>query len=413
MKTFKAQYLSDERKGEYMPIRLKAVLVRHNLSQAQWCKSLGNGRLMHRVAGNLLLNWGQWPKNIPPGVIREATENFLLDAGVPAQELTDLWTVDKEDPARGHASWPGRSSYEHRNNPQPHYDIDLPEADMLTQQAKKHFKLFRDPFTDDIQSSDDVFLSGEQHYIREAMFYTAKHAGFLAVIGESGAGKSTLRRDLIERINKEALPITVIQPRTIDKSRLTASAICDAIVGDLSREAPKRTLEGKARQVERLLTGSSRAGNTHVLIIEEAHDMDIRALKYLKRFWELEDGFKKLLAILLIGQPELKGLLDERQNWEAREVIQRCEIAELLPLDTDIKPYLQKKFARLQLDVNGLFEPDAYDAMRERLTIHTRGANAGIPMSYPLRVNNCVRKAMNLAAEIGAAKVSADIVRGV
>ena len=46
-------------------------------------------------------------------------------------------------------------------------------------------------------------------------------------------------------------------------------------------------------------------------------------LKFLKRFWELEDGFKKLLSILLIGQPELKNKLDERQHYEAREVI-RC-----------------------------------------------------------------------------------------
>ena len=69
--------------------------------------------------------------------------------------------------------------------------------------------------------------------------------------------------------------------------------------------------EAKARQAQKMLAESSRAGNSHVLVIEEAHDLSIQTLKVLKRFWELEDGFKRLLAIILIGQPELKLRLDQ------------------------------------------------------------------------------------------------------
>ena len=53
--------------------------------------------------------------------------------------------------------------------------------------AKKHFSLFRDPFADDVQSHEDVFVSPDIRYVREAMFQTAKHGGFMAVAGESGA----------------------------------------------------------------------------------------------------------------------------------------------------------------------------------------------------------------------------------
>ena len=101
---------------------------------------------------------------------------------------------------------------------------------MLSQKAKKHFKLFVDPFIDDVQKPEDVFLSPEQIYIRESMFYVAQHGGFLAVIGESGAGKTTLRRDLIDRIQRENHTITTIQPQIIDKSRLTAGSLCEAII---------------------------------------------------------------------------------------------------------------------------------------------------------------------------------------
>lgn len=58
--------------------------------------------------------------------------------------------------------------------------------------AKKHFGLFRDPFAEDIRSADDVFSSADVRYVCEALFQTAKHGGFMAVVGESRAGKSTL-----------------------------------------------------------------------------------------------------------------------------------------------------------------------------------------------------------------------------
>ena len=283
---------------------------------------------------------------------------------------------------------------------------------MLSSAAKTHFKLFRDPFSDDVQSPEDIFLSAEQRYIREAMFATAKHGGFLAVIGESGAGKTVLRRDLIDRVQRESQPVIVIQPRLIDKGTLTAGSICEAIIDDMRPGTPvRRSLEGKARQVERALTESSRAGNAHALLIEEAHDLSVSTLKYLKRFWELEDGFKKLLSIILIGQPELKNKLNERMNYEAREVIRRCEVAELLPLDAHLEGYLALKFRRIGKELSDLCEADAYDAMRARLTQAARNNSGAISMVYPLLINNLVTKALNLCAEIGAQKISADVVK--
>ena len=78
--------------------------------------------------------------------------------------------------------------------------------------AKKHFGLFRDPFADDVQSHEDVFVSPDIRYVREAMFSVAKNHGFLAVVGESGSGKSTLREELLDRIEREGQGITVIEP---------------------------------------------------------------------------------------------------------------------------------------------------------------------------------------------------------
>jgi type II secretory pathway predicted ATPase ExeA len=396
----------------YMPLKLKGVLARLGIRQTAWAAGIkqSDGKPLSLSAATQIMNWDTWPKLTPKEKIQRQTEKLLREHGADEVDIATIWEEDNEDLHRSnHPSGCHLGQKPGRMEPV----IEPMETEMLSPEAKKLFSIFRDPFSDDVQSADDIFLSADQRYIREAMFSTAKHGGFLAVVGESGAGKTVLRRDLIDRVNRESHPITVIQPRLIDKGTLTAGSICEAIIDDLRPgEKVKRSLEGKARQVEKLLTDSSRAGNTHVLLIEEAHDLSINTLKYLKRFWELEDGFKKLLSIILVGQPELKSKLDERQNYEAREVIRRCEIVELQPLDRHLEAYLSLKFKRLGSDIKDVFAPDAFDAIRARLTRQRRGAVGDVTsMVHPLMVNNLVTKAMNLCAKTGAPKVSADVVK--
>ena len=131
----------------------------------------------------------------------------------------------------------------------------------------------------------------------------------------------------MDRIQSEGQKIKIITPRSIDKARLTTSAICDAIIQDCSAEKPKRTLEAKSRQVEKILTNSSRAGYNHVLMIEEAHDLNIWTLKYLKRFWELEDGFKKLLAIVYAGKAAVVAHINAVLVLHVRGAVQHIQHA--------------------------------------------------------------------------------------
>ncbi|MHB1053493.1 MAG: ExeA family protein [Thiobacillus sp.] len=398
-----------------MPLLLKGVLMDYGIEQRAYAAAIiqsggyVQGRPLSLTAAADIVNRNVWPASTPKQEIVRQTRELLLAHGVPAEVIATAFDLDPDD--THHARHPkGCHTGQHGRAHQP--DIDPVETEMLTPQAKKQFSLFRDPFTDDVQGPEDVFLSTDQRYIREVLFATARHGGFVAVAGESGSGKTTLRRDMLDRIQREGLPVVAVQPRSIDKGVLTASAICHAIIDDLNPGAKvPRSLEAQARAVERVLTESSRAGNAHVLIIEEAHDLNIQTLKYLKRFWELEDGFKKLLAIILIGQPELKAKLDERRNFEAREVIRRCEIAELMPLDNVLEDYLRLKFKRVGADYDAIFAADACDGIRQRLTRPGKTPRDTISMVYPLTVNRLVVRSLNLAAELGQPRVDANLIK--
>ena len=347
----------------------------------------------------------RWPKKDAAG-LRKSIKQFFekYGAGIPAS----LRNEPEAAPAH-----PNESEDENM----------LLRKATLTQAARQAFGLVRDPFNDEIHSADDVFATPDIRYVREAMYQTAAHGGFVAVVGESGAGKSTLREDLADRIQREGRPIMMIEPyvlamedNDIKGKTLKAVHIAEAVLEAVAPgESPKRSPEARFRQIHRALQESAKAGNKHVLVIEEAHGMPLPTLKHLKRFFELKQGFERLLGIALIGQTELAQKLSEN-NPAVREVVQRCEVVTLQPLtDGKLEGYLKHKFARAGADIAAVLDDSAIDAISERLNQRQRTQRGVVETSllYPLAVNNLVSAAINQAAELGFDKVDGDMVRGV
>lgn len=350
-----------------------------------------------------ICNHGLFPKKPDGETVRSGILKFLESHGADRQVC--------------------RRAFDEVQQPQqPQEETMLLRKQTLTPATRKHFGLFRDPFADDLQSHEDVFLSDDVRYVRETLWHTAKHGGFVAVVGESGAGKSTLRRDLIDRISRENQQIVVIEPYVLGMEEndakgktLKAVQIAEAIIAAAAPlESVKRSSEARFRQVHRVLKDGTRAGMKYLLVIEEAHGLPTATLKHLKRFFELEDGFKKLLGIVLIGQTELRMKLSE-QNHEVREVVQRCEIVELAPLDGQLEDYLKFKFQRAGKPLSDAVEQSAIEAIRAKLTFNTSARSSrdarSVSLIYPLAVSNLLIASMNLAAEQGFPKVDSDTVK--
>lgn len=399
----------------FEPLILKELCIDCGISQSR----LGKATNLSRASINLTFNRGYIPVErqdfkaiIEKELMKEhSVVQWLADRQM---QIADIWQpLGKE---LRHVSPAGRGQRIWDTRKKPVFTTGaeitiLKEVEMISQEAMKHFKVFRNPFIDDIQKDSDIFMSEEHRYIEAAMLDAARHSGFLAVIGEVGSGKTVIRRKIMEQLNKDGDTI-VIFPQIIDKTRVNFSSICDAIIMDLSEQSPRRTLEAKSRQVHKLLQERAKQGFRSVLILEEAHDLSIATLKYLKRFQEIEDGYRKLLGIILLGQTELNNLLDESRHIEMREVIRRIQTCEIRGLNGNTKEYLRKKFHRLNIKVEDIFDDSAFKALADRLTTKDR-RNKAISHAYPLVVNNYAARAMNMAYEMGEKKVTEAVVMAI
>jgi type II secretory pathway predicted ATPase ExeA len=286
------------------------------------------------------------------------------------------------------------------------------EVEMLTLKAMKYFRFFKNPFPNNIDPGD-AFIFEELRYAYMAMEEAIESSGMVAVVGAVGCGKSTARRLLSQNIKKKD-NIRLIYPRIVDKTRITAASICDAIILDLDPLAkPKNKLEQKSRQVEALLMDRSNAGLKLALVLEEAQDLVAcpRVLKLFKRFNEFENGYKKILGIILIGQEELGDLLNEGDYYDMREVIRRIQVANIGGLNGQIKDYLLHVFKKVKPDVklHEIINDKAIEALSRRL-MSKDDRQKDISIAYPLTVNNHMVRAMNAAVDHGEDLVTEEVI---
>lgn len=382
--------------------KLKELLEESGISQ----RNLARGLDLSPAAVNGIINQDEWPKRADKKTLQAAIRKQLRTAGTSENKVKHLFRKSRAKTAK-----PAEKED----------DFMLLRKQGLYPETKKHFGLVANPF-DEICGHEDVFLSNEIRYVRESLWHTARHGGFMAVVGESGSGKSTLRRDLIDRIARTGQQVHVMEPYVLgmednDKTGKTLKAlhIAESI---MSTVAPSERIlsspEARFRQVHKTLRESRRSGWSHCLIIEEAHALPIPTIKHLKRFLELEDGFRKLISIILLGQTELMQKLSEA-NPAVREVVQRCEVVELAPMNGSLPKFIDFKFKRINVKASDIITNDAVEAIRAKLTgpASRSGTADSLSLVYPLAVINLMTAAMNLAADIGAPTITSDIIEQV
>ncbi|MES2323375.1 MAG: AAA family ATPase [Pseudomonadota bacterium] len=192
-----------------------------------------------------------------------------------------------------------------------------------------YFSLKQSPFS--IAPDPRYLFMSERH--REALAHllygVGSGGGFVLLTGEIGAGKTTVCRCFIEQIPPDCRLAYIFNPKlTVEELLLS---VCDELRITLAPAgAGAVSVKSYVDAINAYLLESHAQGKNNVLIIDEAQNLSADVLEQLRLLTNLETNERKLLQIILIGQPELRTMLARPELEQlAQRVIARYHLGSL------------------------------------------------------------------------------------
>ncbi len=194
---------------------------------------------------------------------------------------------------------------------------------------EKHFQLESRPFS---IAPDPRFLYMSQRH-REALAHllygVSEGGGFVQLTGEVGTGKTTLCRALLEQLPDNVDVALILNPK-VTAPELIAT-LCDEL--RVAYPAGTTSIKTLTDALNAHLLKAHSEGRRTVLLIDEAQNLAPEVLEQVRLLTNLETAREKLLQIILIGQPELRTLLERD---DLRQLAQRVTARfHLQPMDRD------------------------------------------------------------------------------
>ena len=200
--------------------------------------------------------------------------------------------------------------------------------------------------------------------------------GFVLLTGEVGTGKTTLINKLLEWLRLQQVATAFIF-----NSRLNVPQCLDYMMADFGIPCDSRAKSQILLRLYNWLLDRYRAGETAVLIVDEAQNLSDEVLEEIRMLTNLETFTEKLLQIVLVGQPELENKLKQPQ---LRQLKQRLTLrAKTHPLSLDeTKAYIQQRLRIAGSNGTQIFEPEAMVAIHRY--------SSGIPRVINLVCEHCL-----------------------
>jgi len=200
--------------------------------------------------------------------------------------------------------------------------------------------------------------------------------GFVLLTGEVGTGKTTLINKLLEWLRLQQVATAFIF-----NSRLNTTQFLDYMMADFGIPSDSKAKSQILLRLYNWLLDRYRAGETAVLIVDEAQNLTEEVLEEIRMLTNLETFTEKLLQIVLVGQPELEQKLKQPQLRQLRQRLTLRAKTQALTLE-ETKAYIQQRLRIAGSSGQQIFDPEAVVA------IH-RYSN-GIPRVVNLLCEHCL-----------------------
>lgn len=262
---------------------------------------------------------------------------------------------------------------------------------------KSFFGLKENPFN---VNPDPRFLFLTQQ-IEEAlaglMYGIQTRKGFITLTGEVGTGKTTLINRLLDWLNQK-------NARTafLFNSRINSNQLFDFILAEFDIPCESRNKSQQLMKLNHWLLERYRAGETAVVIVDEAQNLTYPVLEEIRLLTNLETSTDKLLQIVLSGQPELEEKLKLPQLRQLRQRITlRCKTA---PLTTEQTfDYIAERLRIAGATGNPIFGKEAVE------TVHVY--SLGIPRVVNLLCEHALVNSYVEQQRVVTAKIVEDVAR--
>jgi general secretion pathway protein A len=200
--------------------------------------------------------------------------------------------------------------------------------------------------------------------------------GFVLLTGEVGTGKTTLINKLLEWLRAQQVPTAFIF-----NSRMNVPQFLDYMMADFGIPCDSRSKSQVLLRLYNWLLERYRAGETAVLIVDEAQNLADEVLEEIRMMTNLETFTEKLLQIVLVGQTELEQRLKQPN---LRQLRQRLTLrAKTHPLTMEeAKAYIQQRLRIAGSNGQQIFDGDALTAIHRYST--------GIPRVVNLICEHCL-----------------------
>ncbi len=252
----------------------------------------------------------------------------------------------------------------------------------------QHFKLTEQPFSITPDTSFFMNRAGYQDALNVLTIALRSGEGFVKVTGEVGVGKTILCRKLMKSLSNNFVIAYIYNPYIKPDSLLFA--IADALSVKYSAETSQHIL---MKSITRALINVHRNGKKVLMCLDEVQAMPVQTLESLRLLTNLETEKRKLIQVVLFGQPELDMLLTQPS---VRQLKQRITFSyRLLPLNkVAMYSYIRHRLQVAGCDEKLLFTKRACEAIYK----HSNG--------IPRLINILCHKALICAYGEGKNKVS-------
>ena len=179
----------------------------------------------------------------------------------------------------------------------------------------EYFKLNEPPF-DITPNPRFLFYSGKHREAFNHLLYGIRERkGFVQLTGEVGAGKTTLCRALLEQLGDNFSTAVILNPA------LNADQLIKAIAMEFSLDVKNADRVEMVAIINDFLIRQMAEGRESVLIVDDAQTLTNELLEQVRLLSNLETDDRKLLQIVLLGQPELRDRLNDPALKQLRQRI--------------------------------------------------------------------------------------------